>query len=112
MSLTSAQWYYEAGDKGGQAQAATYDYPLSELPYAKVCIAEDMNEDKTIDWQDAAVAYRDIINVPYGSEDVKDLVNYRIVMNFGSAVTNPYSVTADNIKKLLWQQTDFRRLLC
>ena len=32
MSLTSAQWYYEAGDKGGQAQAATYDYPLSELP--------------------------------------------------------------------------------
>ena len=47
--------------------------PLSELPYAKVCIAEDMNEDKTIDWQDAAVAYRDIINVPYGSEDVKDL---------------------------------------
>ena len=42
MSLTSAQWYYEAGDKGGQAQAATYDYPLSELPYAKVCIAEDM----------------------------------------------------------------------
>ena len=59
MSLTSAQWYYEAGDKGGQAQAATYDYPLSELPYAKVCIAEDMNEDKTIDWQDAAVAYRD-----------------------------------------------------
>ena len=100
MSLTSAQWYYEAGDKGGQAQAATYDYPLSELPYAKVCIAEDMNEDKTIDWQDAAVAYRDIINVPYGSEDVKDLVNYRIVMNFGSAVTNPYSVTADNIKKV------------
>ena len=78
----------------------------------KFCIAEDMNEDKTIDWQDAAVAYRDIINVPYGSEDVKDLVNYRIVMNFGSAVTNPYSVTADNIKKLLWQQTDFRRLLC
>ena len=82
MSLTSAQWYYEAGDKGGQAQAATYDYPLSELPYAKVCIAEDVNEDKTIDWQDAAVAYRDIINVPYGSEDVKDLVNYRIVMNW------------------------------
>ena len=23
MSLTSAQWYYEAGDKGGQAQAAS-----------------------------------------------------------------------------------------
>lgn len=100
MSLTSAQWYYEAGDKGGQKQSDTYDYPLSELPYAKVCIAEDMNEDKTIDWQDAAVAYRDIINVPMGSEDVKDLVNYRIVMNFGSAVSNPYSVTADNIKKV------------
>lgn len=100
MSLTSAQWYYEAGDKGGQRQADTYDYPLSELPYAKVCIAEDMNEDKTIDWQDAAVAYRDIINVPMGSEDVKDLVNYRIVMNFGSSVSNPCSVTADNIKKV------------
>ena len=100
MSLTSAKWYYEAGDNNGQKQAGTYDYPLSELPYAKVCIAEDMNEDQTIDWQDAAVAYRDIINIPMGSDDVKDLVNYRIVMNFGSAVSNPYSVTADNIKKV------------
>ena len=39
-------------------------------------------------------------DVPYGSEAIKDLVSYRIVMNFGSEVTHPYALTADNVKKV------------
>ena len=59
-----------------------------------------MNEDKELDWNDGAVAFRDIINIPQGAEDIKDLVNYRIVMNFASMAPNPFLATADNIKKV------------
>lgn len=101
MSLTSAAWYHELGDKNGQKNAAKYDdYPVSELPCAKVAIAADLNEDQTIDWNDGALAFRNIMNIPYGSENIKDMVNYRIVMNFASMASNPYHTTADNIKKV------------
>ncbi|MGG7141957.1 endo-alpha-N-acetylgalactosaminidase family protein [Clostridium nigeriense] len=101
MSLTSAPWYYELGDKKGQAAAANYeDYPVSDLPITKVAIAADENGDGDIDWNDGALAFRDIMNIPYESEVVKDMVNYRIVMNFASMASNPYLTTADNIKKV------------
>lgn len=99
MSLTSAKWYYEDGDENAQAKS-DYDYPVSELPCAKVCIAGNINGDDEIDWNDGALAFRDIMNYADGSEDVKNLVNYRIVMNFASMVSNPYLTTADNIKKV------------
>ena len=101
ISLTSAPWYYELGDKRGQNVAKNYEaYPVSELPFVKVSIGADENEDGDIDWNDGALASRNIMNVPYGSEVVKDMVNTRIVMNFASMASNPYLTTADNIKKV------------
>ena len=101
MSLTSAPWYYELGDKNGQKAAAKYEeYPVSDLPIAKVAIAADENGDGDIDWNDGALAFRDIMNIPYEADVIKDMVNYRIVMNFASMASNPYLTTADNIKKV------------
>lgn len=101
MSLTSAVWYYESGDKTGQASASAYEYQTSELPVAKVAIANgDLNNDGDVDWNDGAIAFRKIMHYAQGSEAVKDLVNYRIVMNFESAAPNPFLVTADNVKKV------------
>ena len=69
MSLTSAVWYYESGDSTGQASAAAYNYQLSELPIAKVAIANgDLNGDDTVDWNDGAIAFRDIMHYAYGTE--------------------------------------------
>ena len=99
MSITSAPWYYERGDKKGQARK-DLSYPTSDLPCTKVAIAGDINEDHTVDWNDGALAFRNIMNQAYGSEEIKDLVNYRIVMNFASMAPNPYLATADNIKKV------------
>ena len=104
MGLASSVFYYEHGDNEAQNYLAknsdVKSYPTSELPWAKVAIsAGDANGDKAVDWNDGAIALRPSLHVPYGSEDVKDLVGTRIVMNFGSEVTNPYMQTADNIKK-------------
>ncbi len=105
MSLTSAAWYHDYStdntSNGDMRPSKNYDNtPVSELPCAKVCFAGDENEDGFVDWQDGAIAYRDIMNNPYDYESVKDLVNYRISMNFSSQATNPFLKTADNIKKV------------
>lgn len=98
ISLTSSAWYYEYGN---DAASANYENtPVSELPCTKVCITPDLNDDGVADWQDGAIAYRDIMNNPYGSENVPELVNYRIVMNLGSLGPNPFMKNADNVKKV------------
>ena len=58
--------HLERGDKNGQA--ASYSYPTSDLPCAKVCIAGDANGDGDIDWNDGALAFRDIMNIAQGAE--------------------------------------------
>ncbi len=108
MSLTSAEWYYDYNNESSfnfSEQPTVYEgvangVPVSDLPCVKVCFAGDTNKDGLVDWQDGAIAYRDIMNNPYGSENTKDLVNYRISMNFSSQATNPYLKVADNIKKV------------
>ena len=101
ISLTSAVWYYESGDSTGQASAAYYNYQVSELPCIKVAIAEDdLNNDGEMDWNDGAIAFREVMHTAQGYEVIKDTVNYRIVMNFESAAPNPFLVTADNVKKV------------
>lgn len=103
MALTSAAWYYECGDRNGQSgkSAKGYEYPVSELPIAKVAIADgDLNGDEKVDWNDGAIAFRDIMHNAQGTEAIKDLVSYRIVMNFASMAPDPFLATADNIKKV------------
>lgn len=108
ISLTSSAWYYEHGDMGAQGYAYNKNigdrnelvFPKSELPKAKVSFAGDANNDQIINWNDGAIAFRKIYNVPMGSDVIKDTVNYRIVMNFASMAPNPYLKTADNIRKV------------
>lgn len=98
ISLSSAPWYHDYGDI---AAAASYGQtPVSELPKAKVCITSDINEDGKANWQDGAIAYRDIMNNPQGAEEIPDLVNYRIAYNFASQAAQPFLKVADNIKKV------------
>ncbi|NEW65721.1 discoidin domain-containing protein [Carnobacteriaceae bacterium zg-84] len=70
------------------------------LPSAKIVVTKDRNNDQVVDWQDGAIAYRDIMNNPVGYESVPDLVAYRIAMNFGSQAQNPFLMTLDGIKKI------------
>lgn len=95
LSISSSAWHYQRQYK---------DIPFSpetlELPSAKVIIANDLNGDQVVDWQDGAIAYREIMNQPFGHEKVPDLVAQRIVMNFGSQAPNPFLSTLDRIKKV------------
>ncbi|MFF2876368.1 endo-alpha-N-acetylgalactosaminidase family protein [Gottfriedia sp. NPDC057991] len=74
--------------------------PQTKKPTVKIAIADDLNQDNEIDWQDGAIAYREIMQDIPGSNDVNNLVGQRIDMNFGSQAQQPFLKTLDNVKKV------------
>lgn len=100
VGVNSAPWLYQREHKGTAFDERTYI-----LPSAKVVVTDDLNDDGKVDWQDAAIAYRAIMNNPYGYETVPDVVGYRINMNFGSHAQNPFLKVLDGIKRV-WLNTD------
>lgn len=94
IGLSSNYWTYQ---KGEAYREENKDY---ELPSVKVAITGDQNGDDIVDWQDGAIAYREIMNNPVGSEKVPDLTAIRIAMNFSSQAQNPFLMTLDNVKKV------------
>lgn len=111
IGLSSTFWTYQksADDRKEDGTIEYTDGPdidgreaivLDELPSCKVVICGDENGDGVVDWQDGAIGYRTIMNNPFGTEKVPDLVAYRIAMNFGSQAQNPFLMTLDNVKKI------------
>lgn len=96
-SIWSASWVNRAE---AMPTTVSEDPIMEERPVAKVIITDDANNDNTVDWQDGAVAFREIMNVPFRSEDVPDLVVMRIPLNTGSQAQNPFLKTLDETKKM------------
>ncbi|WP_420176412.1 endo-alpha-N-acetylgalactosaminidase family protein [Luteococcus sp. OSA5] len=72
----------------------------SELPWAKVVITTDRNQDAGVDWQDGAIAFRDIATVAKDSDKVPNRVIQHIPFNFSSLATHPFLRTLDDVKRL------------
>ena len=89
-SLWSGSWLY-------RADRTNY---TSQLPQVKIILTDDANGDNKLNWQDGAIAFRRIMNNPYGAERVKDWVVFRIPMNFASQATNPFSKSLDETKRV------------
>ena len=103
LGLSSTLWYYDRKVEpsvNGVKKAYVVEHDEDVMPSAKVVITGDENADDQIDWQDGAIAYRAIMNNPYKSEEVPDLVSQRIAMNFGSEAANPFLTTLDGVKRV------------
>lgn len=98
LGLSSTKWYWHREEKDSKGKWHLVQETAN--PQAKITIAGNINGDKEIDWQDGAVAFRDIMHNPYKSEDVPELVSYRIAMNFGGQAQNPFLTTLDNVKRV------------
>ena len=98
MGLGSSAWYWHRVMTDSHNR--TWVLEETENPKMKVVITGNCNGDKNVDWQDGAVAFRDIMNNPFKSEEVPELVAYRIAMNFGSHAQNPFLTTLDNVKRV------------
>lgn len=95
FGMGSSEWVY------GDAELKVAEEDGSQpRPSLKVVITGDANGDSVINWNDGAIAYRDIMAEVKGSEDVPDQVAQRIAMNFGSMAANPFLKTLDNVKRV------------
>ncbi|MFF4530043.1 endo-alpha-N-acetylgalactosaminidase family protein [Streptomyces sp. NPDC001407] len=90
--LTCGQWTHRA------AGAAASD--TEPLPRATVVLTRDRNGDGKTDWQDAAIAFRDIMTDPPGADEQHLRVVPHIPFNFASQATNPFLATLDHIKRI------------
>ncbi|GAE80099.1 hypothetical protein JCM18920_1748 [Cutibacterium acnes JCM 18920] len=63
-------------------------------------IVADANADGKVDWQDAAVATRDVTMKPTGSGDVANKVITHIPFNIVSQATHPFLRTLDDVKRI------------
>ncbi|MFB6604069.1 endo-alpha-N-acetylgalactosaminidase family protein [Streptomyces noursei] len=90
--LAPGQWTHRAA---GQPVDAT-----EPLPYATVVLTRDRNGDGRTDWQDAAVALRDVMVNPLGADAQHLRVVPHIPFNFASQATNPFLATLDDIKRI------------
>lgn len=70
-----------------------------EKSFATVIVTPDMNKDGVVDWQDAAIGYREVAAPPVGAELTPSRVVSQIAMNMASWAQNPFLRTLDNAKK-------------
>lgn len=97
LGLGSTPWYYQ---RKINSKGTDYVVPETDLPKTKIIITSDQNGDGQVDWQDGAIAFREIMHNPYKYEEVPELVAWRIAMNFGGQAANPFLTTLDNVKRV------------
>ncbi|GAB3542296.1 endo-alpha-N-acetylgalactosaminidase family protein [Arthrobacter tecti] len=91
MGISSGQWLYRANEST----------ETEELPWTRIAITPDANDDGAVDWQDGAIALRNNIAVmPFKGEQVPDKVVHRIPFNFASQATHPFLRTLDDTKRI------------
>ncbi|WP_020389565.1 endo-alpha-N-acetylgalactosaminidase family protein [Kribbella catacumbae] len=90
VGFWSGQWTYRAA-------GAPF---TEELPWAKVTVTPDANADGEVDWQDGAIALRDIAISGNGAKETPDRVIAHIPYNFGSMATHPFLRTLDDVKRI------------
>ncbi|MFJ6014658.1 endo-alpha-N-acetylgalactosaminidase family protein [Streptomyces sp. NPDC092952] len=93
VGVWSGQWTYR-GDGASEPESG------DDLPWAKVVVTPDANGDKTVDWQDGAVAFRTIGVKAPGSSETPDRVVTHIPFNFASQATHPFLRTLDDVKRV------------
>lgn len=92
----------DAKRSGVWSNTWTYRGPDGEKvvpPELKVAVTGERNDDGRVDWQDGAIAYREIAPKPKGSDDVANTPVSYISMNFMSGAQNPFLRALDNVKK-------------
>ena len=93
--LWNGSWTYREqlnNSEGGAFSGVT------ELPWSRIVISGDKNDDDSVDWQDGAIAYREHMVKPYGDNVVKDHISH-VAMNFASQAQYPFDRLTDQVAK-------------
>lgn len=74
---------------------------VTEEPWVKTVITADRNQDQTVDWQDGAVAYREIMDDMPGDQMLARQSTYvQVGLNYRNKFPRPYEQVIDDAKRL------------
>ena len=90
--------YTEAGEVTTQTYEDTPN--TSEMPLCYIVLAEDLNNTGTVDWQDAAIRYRDVAQYAMGQEKIADAVVQRLIMPQAGEGNYPFVSSLDETKRV------------
>ncbi len=113
-SLRSGSWVWRRADytkkfitydedgNAGEVQTKTYeDTPnTDDMPLVYVALAEDLNGTGTVDWQDAAIRFRDIMETAIGMDKIPDAVVQRLIMPQAGEGNYPFISSLDETKRV------------
>ena len=94
-AIGSGAWDYR-GPKTTEADDA--NFPPLDTMWSQVILRDDVNGDGSVDWQDAAIGYRNCMEVPYGGDEIKDYFTY-IMHNSASKAQSDTNMSTDMMKK-------------
>ncbi|WP_460997650.1 endo-alpha-N-acetylgalactosaminidase family protein [Trueperella pyogenes] len=97
-SVSPYEWVYRGGAVKEYAPEGGIGTELD--PFIKVKITDDANNDGVVDWQDSAIATRDVLRPFVGMNDTKNRVITRIPFNIVSQATHPFLRTLDDTKRV------------
>ncbi|UVJ54272.1 discoidin domain-containing protein [Trueperella pyogenes] len=97
-SVSPYEWVYRGG--AVKKYAPEGGIGTEPDPFIKVKITDDANNDGVVDWQDSAIATRDVLCPFVGMNDTKNRVITRIPFNIVSQATHPFLRTLDDTKRV------------
>lgn len=87
-----------------------HDGAVIDMPYIKVILSDDCNQDGKVDWQDGAMALQKEYPEPFGADQIRNAYA-TITMNFASCAQYPFLRQLDNIKKFYLATDGFGQLV-
>ena len=93
---------YDEDGNAGDVQTKTYeDTPnTNDMPLVYVALAEDLNGTGTVDWQDAGIRFRDIMETAIGMDKIPDAVVQRLIMPQAGEGNYPFISSLDETKRV------------
>lgn len=87
------------------------DKSVTELPWTKVVITDDINQDGQVNWQDSAVAYRDIMDPMIGENLAQQTIGVNILLNYWGRQSWTWENGLDYVKRQALATDDFPQIM-
>ncbi len=118
--MTCQYNYIQTVDKGDYKETGVWttdfmyrgpDKTVTELPWCKITITDDKNEDGQVNWQDAAVAYRQIMDPLSGENLARKTIAVNILLNYWGRQSWTWENGLDYVKRQAQATDNFPQIM-
>ncbi|MFC4779303.1 endo-alpha-N-acetylgalactosaminidase family protein [Paenibacillus sp. GCM10023252] len=118
--MTSQYNYLQTKQKGSYKETVVWnidfmyrgpDKSVTQLPWVKIAITDDANHDGLLNWQDGALAYRDIMDPMIGENVAQKTIAVNILLNYWGRQSWTWENGLDYVKRQALATDNFPQLM-